>query len=148
MADAILHSKQLGLKGLNNALMQLRKICQHPYLFEEVEQKINPTGTISDQIVRSSGKVELLHRILPKLFRTGHRVLIFFQMTRMMDVMADFMGFMGWKFLRLDGSTKTDERGSYVQMFNAADSTYKVFLLSTRAGGLGLNLQTADTVIM
>ena len=128
--------------------MQLRKICQHPYLFEEVEQKINPLGTISDQIIRSSGKVELLHRMLPKLFKTGHRILIFFQMTKMMDIMADFMNFMGFKFLRLDGSTKTDERASYVQQFNAPNSEYQVFLLSTRAGGLGLNLQTADTVVM
>ncbi|EJD54992.1 hypothetical protein AURDEDRAFT_147677 [Auricularia subglabra TFB-10046 SS5] len=140
--------KQLGLKGLNNALMQLRKICQHPYLFEEVEQKINPSGLIDDKIIRSSGKVELLSRILPKLFATGHRVLIFFQMTKVMDIMSDFMNFMGYKHLRLDGSTKTDERASYVQLFNAKDSEYQVFLLSTRAGGLGLNLQTADTVII
>ncbi|KZV83895.1 hypothetical protein EXIGLDRAFT_742051 [Exidia glandulosa HHB12029] len=140
--------KQLGLKGLNNALMQMRKICQHPYLFEEVEAKINPGGMIDEKIVRVSGKFELLSRILPKLFKTGHRVLIFFQMTKVMDIMSDFMNLMGYKHLRLDGSTKTDERANYVQLFNAPNSEYLVFLLSTRAGGLGLNLQTADTVVI
>ena len=62
--------------------------------------------------------------------------------------MEDFLKMMGWKHLRLDGGTKTEERASFVQLFNVQDSEYKVFILSTRAGGLGLNLQTADTVIM
>lgn len=69
-------------------------------------------------------------------------------MTKVMDIMEDFLKMMGWKYLRLDGGTKTDERASFVQLFNAKDSEYQVFILSTRAGGLGLNLQTADTVIM
>jgi len=137
-----------GIKGLSNELMQLRKICQHPFLFDSVEDKINPTGHINDTLVRTSGKVELLSRILPKFFATGHRVLIFFQMTKVMDIMEDFLKMMGWKYLRLDGGTKTEERAGHVQMFNAPNSEYMVFILSTRAGGLGLNLQTADTVIM
>ncbi|PPQ90452.1 hypothetical protein CVT25_014970 [Psilocybe cyanescens] len=137
-----------GVKGLSNELMQLRKICQHPFLFESVEDKISPGGFIDDKLVRTSGKIELLNRILPKFFATGHRVLIFFQMTKVMDIMEDFLKMMGWKYLRLDGGTKTEERASFVQLFNAKDSEYKVFILSTRAGGLGLNLQTADTVII
>jgi ATP-dependent helicase STH1/SNF2 len=146
--------------------MQFRKICQHPFLFEQVEDEINPGGYINDKIVRASGKFELLSRILPKLFRTGHRVnnlaffssrllltmgfkvLIFFQMTKVMDIMEDFMKWMNWEYLRLDGGTKTDERAEYVKLWNTPNSTLKVFILSTRAGGLGLNLQTADTVIM
>ena len=140
--------KSNGIKGLSNELMQLRKICQHPFLFESVEDKISPGGYIDEKLVRTSGKIELLHRILPKFFATGHRVLIFFQMTKVMDIMEDFLKMMGWKHLRLDGNTKTEERASFVQMFNAKDSEYTVFILSTRAGGLGLNLQTADTVIM
>ena len=137
-----------GIKGLSNELMQLRKICQHPFLFDSVEDKMNPTGHINDTLVRTSGKVELLSRILPKFFATGHRVLIFFQMTKVMDTMEDFLKMMGWKYLRLDGGTKNDERAGHVQLFNAPNSEYTVFILSTRAGGLGLNLQTADTVIM
>jgi ATP-dependent helicase STH1/SNF2 len=69
-------------------------------------------------------------------------------MTKVMDIMEDFLKMMGWQYLRLDGGTKTDERATHVQHFNAKDSEIKVFILSTRAGGLGLNLQTADTVIM
>lgn len=69
-------------------------------------------------------------------------------MTKVMDIMEDFLKFMGWKYLRLDGGTKTEDRAGHVQMFNAPDSDIRVFILSTRAGGLGLNLQTADTVIM
>jgi ATP-dependent helicase STH1/SNF2 len=137
-----------GIKGLSNELMQLRKICQHPFLFDSVEDRMNPTGHINDTLVRTSGKVELLSRILPKFFATGHRVLIFFQMTKVMDIMEDFLKMMGWKYLRLDGGTKTEERAGHVHMFNAPNSEYMVFILSTRAGGLGLNLQTADTVIM
>ncbi|RDB29065.1 Chromatin structure-remodeling complex subunit snf21 [Hypsizygus marmoreus] len=140
--------RSAGVKGLSNELMQLRKICQHPFLFESVEDKISPAGLIDEKIVRTSGKLELLNRILPKFFATGHRVLIFFQMTKVMDIMEDFMKMMGWAYLRLDGGTKTEERASFVQLFNAKDSEYKVFILSTRAGGLGLNLQTADTVII
>ncbi|CAK5265000.1 unnamed protein product [Mycena citricolor] len=136
-----------GVKGLNNEIMQLRKICQHPFLFESVEDQINPSGLIDEKIIRTSGKIELLSRILPKLFATGHRVLVFFQMTKAMDIMADFLGMMQWKFLRLDGGTKTEERANFVQLFNGSEE-YKVFILSTRAGGLGLNLQTADTVII
>jgi ATP-dependent helicase STH1/SNF2 len=76
------------------------------------------------------------------------QVLIFFQMTKVMDIMEDFMKMMKWQFLRLDGGTKTDERAEYVKQWNAPNSPLQVFILSTRAGGLGLNLQTADTVIM
>ncbi|KAJ7857377.1 hypothetical protein B0H13DRAFT_2574732 [Mycena leptocephala] len=113
-------AKPGGVKGLSNELMQLRKICQHPFLFESVEDKMNPGGLVDDKLVRNSGKIELLNRILPKFFATGHRVLIFFQMTKVMDIMADFLTMMGWKFF----------------LFNAKDSEYKVFILSTRAGVL------------
>ena len=67
-------SKSGGVKGLSNELMQLRKICQHPFLFESVEDKVSPSGFIDEKLVRTSGKLELLNRILPKFFATGHRV--------------------------------------------------------------------------
>ncbi|KAH9921336.1 SNF2 family N-terminal domain-containing protein [Fomitopsis serialis] len=140
--------KNGGVKGLSNELMQLRKICQHPFLFESVEDRVNPSGIINETLIRSSGKIELLSRILPKFFATDHRVLIFFQMTKVMDIMEDFLKYMGWKYLRLDGGTKTEDRAGHVAQFNAPNSDIRVFILSTRAGGLGLNLQTADTVIM
>ncbi|KAJ7857605.1 SNF2-family ATP dependent chromatin remodeling factor snf21 [Mycena leptocephala] len=148
IADGSTKNGKSGVKGLSSELMQFRKICQHPFLFESVEDKVNPSGLIDGKLIRTSGKIELLNRILPKFFATGHRVLIFFQMTKVMDIMADFLTMMGWKFLRLDGNTKTEERANFVQLFNAEGSEYKIFILSTRAGGLGLNLQTADTVVI
>jgi ATP-dependent helicase STH1/SNF2 len=129
-------------------VMQFRKICNHPYVFEEVENAVNPQHITDDRIFRVAGKFELLDRILLKLFRTGHRVLMFFQMTQIMDIMEDFLRYRGMQFMRLDGSTKTDERSEMLKLFNAPNSPYFIFLLSTRAGGLGLNLQTADTVII
>jgi ATP-dependent helicase STH1/SNF2 len=135
-------------KGLNNKLMQLRKVCNHPFVFEEVENLIDPSHSSSDLLWRTAGKFELLDRIIPKFQKTGHRILIFFQMTQIMDIMEDFLRFRDIRYLRLDGSTKADERTELLQKFNAPNSPYFAFLLSTRAGGLGLNLQTADTVII
>ncbi|KAI8874769.1 hypothetical protein K501DRAFT_204024, partial [Backusella circina FSU 941] len=137
-----------GVKGLNNTIMQLRKICNHPFVFEEVENLINPSGMSNDLLYRTSGKFELLDRMLPKLQQTGHRVLIFFQMTQVMSIMEDFLSYRSYNYLRLDGSTKADDRSELLRLFNAPDSPYFIFLLSTRAGGLGLNLQSADTVII
>ncbi|SPO22499.1 probable SNF2 - component of SWI/SNF global transcription activator complex [Ustilago trichophora] len=141
-------SKPQGIRGLQNAIMQLRKICNHPYVFEQVELAINPTKENGPDLYRSAGKFELLDRLLPKLFATKHRVLIFFQMTAIMDIMEDFLRYRGFKYLRLDGSTKPDDRSQLLKLFNAPGSEYFVFILSTRAGGLGLNLQSADTVII
>jgi hypothetical protein len=101
-----------------------------------------------EEIVRASGKFELLDRLLPKLHRGGHRVLLFSQMTRLLDIVEIYLQLHDYSYLRLDGNTKTEYRGSLVDQFNAPDSPYFMFLLSTRAGGLGLNLQTADTVIL
>ena len=137
-----------GIKGLNNKIMQLRKICNHPFVFDEVEGVVNPSRGNSDLLFRVAGKFELLDRVLPKFNASGHRVLMFFQMTQVMDIMEDFLRMKDLKYMRLDGSTKTEERTEMLNAFNAPDSDYFCFLLSTRAGGLGLNLQTADTVII
>ncbi|KAL7418860.1 ATP-dependent DNA helicase Snf21 [Cryptotrichosporon argae] len=134
--------------NLQNAIMQLRKICNHPFVFREVDEDFSVGDHVDEQIVRTSGKFELLDRILPKLFKTGHKVLIFFQMTEIMSIIADYFTYRGWKFCRLDGSTKAEDRQTLLSTFNDPDSPYQVFILSTRAGGLGLNLQSADTVII
>ena len=137
-----------GARGLSNMIMQLRKLCNHPFVFDEVENQMNPTNTSNDLLWRTAGKFELLDRILPKYQNTGHRVLMFFQMTAIMDIMEDYLRYRGTMYLRLDGTTKSDDRSDLLREFNAPDSPYFMFLLSTRAGGLGLNLQTADTVII
>lgn len=99
-------------------------------------------------IYRASGKFELLDRILPKLNTTNHRVLLFCQMTQLMTIMEDYLNWRGFGYLRLDGTTKAEDRGDLLKKFNCKNSEYFIFLLSTRAGGLGLNLQSADTVII
>lgn len=137
-----------GMRGLSNMLMQLRKLCNHPYVFEPVEDQMNPGKGTNDSIWRTAGKFELLDRVLPKFEATGHRVLMFFQMTQIMNIMEDFLRLRGVQYLRLDGATKSDDRSELLRLFNAPGSPYQIFLLSTRAGGLGLNLQTADTVII
>jgi ATP-dependent helicase STH1/SNF2 len=137
-----------GMRGLSNMLMQLRKLCNHPFVFEPVEDQMNPGKGTNDLIWRTAGKFELLDRVLPKFKASGHRVLMFFQMTQIMNIMEDFLRLRGMSYLRLDGSTKSDDRSELLKLFNAPGSDYFCFLLSTRAGGLGLNLQTADTVII
>ncbi|KAM5569323.1 putative ATP-dependent DNA helicase CHR12 [Rosa sericea] len=131
-------------KSLQNLTMQLRKCCNHPYLFVVGDYNI----WRQEEIIRASGKFELLDRLLPKLQKAGHRVLLFSQMTRLMDILEVYLQLHHFQYLRLDGSTKTEERGTLLKRFNAPDSPYFMFLLSTRAGGLGLNLQSADTVII
>jgi ATP-dependent helicase STH1/SNF2 len=137
-----------GARGLSNMIMQLRKLCNHPFVFDVVENQMNPTNTSNDLLWRTAGKFELLDRILPKYKATGHRILMFFQMTAIMDIMEDFLRYRGLTYMRLDGTTKSEDRSELLRDFNRPDSPYFMFLLSTRAGGLGLNLQTADTVII
>ncbi|VDO29581.1 unnamed protein product [Haemonchus placei] len=144
--------QQSGGRALMNTVVHLRKLCNHPFLFQSVEDSCRAFWKVEEvsgqDLYRVSGKLELLDRILPKLKATGHRVLMFCQMTTMMTIIEDFFNYRKWKYLRLDGSTKPDERGQLLELYNAPDSEYFLFMLSTRAGGLGLNLQTADTVII
>ena len=83
---------KLGMKGLQNTIMQLRKICNHPFVFQPVENLINPWGTSNDLLYRTCGKFELLDRVLPKMFAGGHRILMFFQMTEIMSGSMTFGG--------------------------------------------------------
>ncbi|KAI5130721.1 ATP-dependent helicase STH1/SNF2 [Nematocida parisii] len=140
--------KNDSVKKLNNTIMQLRKICNHPFVFDTVEEFVNPLKINNELLYKVSGKFELLRRMLYKLRATGHKVLMFFQMTQIMTIMEDMLVMEGFKYLRLDGAVKSEERASLISSFNDPTSGYPVFLLSTRAGGLGLNLQIADTVII
>ncbi|XP_013396616.1 transcription activator BRG1 isoform X1 [Lingula anatina] len=143
-----------GARALMNTIMQLRKICNHPFMFPHIEEAMAEHTGFTNGIVtgpdlhRAAGKFELLDRVLPKLKATGHRVLLFCQMTSCMSILEDYFLWRGFKYLRLDGTTKSEDRGSLLEKFNCKNSEYFIFLLSTRAGGLGLNLQVADTVII
>nr|VZI41857.1 unnamed protein product [Spirometra erinaceieuropaei] len=108
-----------------------------------------PNGAYEGNSLRkASGKLELLGAMLQKLHASGHRVLIFSQMTKMLDLLEDFLDACGYKFERIDGAVTGQQRQDAIDRFNAVDSLSFVFLLSTRAGGLGINLATADTVII
>jgi len=128
-----------------NILMQLRKCVNHPYLFEGAEQ---PPFTNDERLVKNSGKLDLLDKLLPRLKQDGHRVLIFSQMTRLLDILEDYCFWKEYDYCRIDGSTVGEAREQAMEEFNAEGSSKFIFLLSTRAGGLGINLATADTVIL
>ncbi|XP_058108290.1 chromatin structure-remodeling complex protein SYD-like isoform X2 [Magnolia sinica] len=137
-------------RSIHNSVMELRNICNHPYLSqmhtEEVHSLI-PKHYLPP-IVRLCGKLEMLDRLLPKLKATDHRVLLFSTMTRLLDIMEEYLSWKGYKYLRLDGHTSGSERGALIEEFNRPDSPTFIFLLSIRAGGVGVNLQAADTVII
>ena len=135
-------------RGLQNLLMQLRKVCNHPFLMRNETLETFDSSEDPEWLWRSCGKMELLDRILPKLKAGGHRILIFSQMTRMLDILSDYLDDNHHSYLRLDGSTTAADREQRMELFNAENSPYFIFLLSTRAGGLGINLATADTVII
>mmetsp|Transcript_1980 Transcript_1980/g.9517 ORF Transcript_1980/g.9517 Transcript_1980/m.9517 type:complete len:1025 (+) Transcript_1980:3026-6100(+) len=131
---------------LLNMVMQLRKCCNHPYLFQGAEP--GPPFFTGEHLVENSGKMVLLDKLLKKLKEKGSRVLIFSQMTRLLDILEDYLLFRRYKYCRIDGNTDGDTREDMIDSYNAPGSEKFVFLLSTRAGGLGINLTTADTVVI
>ncbi|CAN1280968.1 ISWI chromatin-remodeling complex ATPase CHR17 [Linum perenne] len=133
-------------KRLLNIAMQLRKCCNHPYLFQGAEP--GPPYTTGDHLVTNAGKMVLLDKLLPKLKDRDSRVLIFSQMTRLLDILEDYLMFRGYQYCRIDGNTGGDDRDASIEAYNKPGSEKFVFLLSTRAGGLGINLATADVVIL
>ncbi|VDL92227.1 unnamed protein product [Schistocephalus solidus] len=131
---------------LLNILMQLRKCCNHPYLFDGVEP--GPPYTTDQHLVDNCGKMILLDKLLTRLREQGSRVLIFSQMTRTLDILEDYCLWRGHEYFRLDGQTSHEERQVSIDEFNRPGSTKFIFMLSTRAGGLGINLATADVVVI
>ncbi|CAN8106384.1 unnamed protein product [Discula destructiva] len=135
--------------SLNNILMQLRKCLCHPFLYSgAVEERDVSDETLHQNLVSASSKLVLLEQMLPKLKERGHRVLIFTQFLGMLDIIEDFLTGMGLMFQRLDGTISSLEKQKRIDAFNEPQSEYFAFLLSTRAGGVGINLATADTVII
>lgn len=172
-------AKSKNAPSLMNAAMELRKVCNHPFLIGGAEERIladasataakereqastdaetsvkPPTSPkkswkqlTGEQLIKSSGKMVLLDKLLPKLRSGGHKVLIFSQMVRVLDLLEDLLRLRDYKFERLDGSRSASMRSAAVDRFNKPSFDRFVMLLSTRAGGLGLNLVSADTVII
>ncbi|XP_028281483.1 chromodomain-helicase-DNA-binding protein 4a isoform X2 [Parambassis ranga] len=137
--------------SLLNVVMDLKKCCNHPYLFPAaaMEAPKMPNGMYDGSaLTKSSGKLLLLQKMMRKLKEGGHRVLVFSQMTKMLDLLEDFLENEGYKYERIDGGITGGMRQEAIDRFNAPGAQQFAFLLSTRAGGLGINLATADTVII
>ncbi|KAK1828141.1 ISWI chromatin-remodeling complex ATPase ISW2 [Podospora conica] len=131
---------------LLNIVMQLRKCCNHPYLFEGAEP--GPPYTTDEHLIYNAGKMLVLDKLLKRLQKQGSRVLIFSQMSRLLDILEDYCVFRQYKYCRIDGSTAHEDRIAAIDDYNKPGSEKFVFLLTTRAGGLGINLTTADIVVL
>ena len=162
-------AKPSNAPSLMNVMMELRKCCNHPYLVKGAEDRIladsaaklkdskdehgneipvDYTKLFAEQLVKSSGKMVLMEKLLQKLFDGGHKVLIFSQMVRVLDLLEELLKIKRYRYERLDGSTSSSSRAHAVERFGRKSSQRFVMLLSTRAGGLGLNLTSADVVVI
>ncbi|EGY18331.1 hypothetical protein VD0002_g4654 [Verticillium dahliae] len=146
-ADDKIKTKDRG--SLNNILMQLRKCLAHPFIYSQaIEERSDDPIVTQRNLISASAKLLLLEIMLPKLKERGHRVLLFSQFLNQLDIVEDYLTGRGYDFRRLDGSISSLEKQRRIDAFNAPDSPVFAFLLSTRAGGVGINLATADTVII
>lgn len=142
------------LAGLNNIAMQLRKVCNHCYLVngvEEAEEEENQLETDEqkmEHMLHMSGKLILLDKLLTKLKSAGSKVLIFSQMVSMLNILEDFLEWRQWSYERLDGSTSALNRQRAIDRFQAEGNETFIFMLSTKAGGMGVTLTRADTIII
>ncbi|CAK7207099.1 Putative ATPase [Sporothrix eucalyptigena] len=147
-----LAKREIANKKLGNPLMQLRLVCNSPHNFYNPWSYTSSSGDVDrpvdESIVTASGKMLLLDRLLPSLFRRGHKVLIFSQFKTQLDLLEAYCAELRrWKVCRIDGSVAHADRQAQIDLFNR-NPRYKLFLLSTRAGGQGINLASADTVIL
>uniref|UniRef100_A0A665VCP2 Uncharacterized protein n=1 Tax=Echeneis naucrates TaxID=173247 RepID=A0A665VCP2_ECHNA len=149
---------QSNMPNLVNTMMELRKCCNHPYLIKGAEEKIledfkevySPTAMDFhlQAMVQSAGKLVLIDKLLPKMKAGGHKVLIFSQMVRCLDILEDYLIQRRYLYERIDGRVRGNLRQAAIDRFSKPDSDRFVFLLCTRAGGLGINLTAADTCII
>ncbi|KAG0256341.1 hypothetical protein BG011_004610 [Mortierella polycephala] len=139
-------NKREGKTRLLNIVMQLRKCCNHPYLFDGAEP--GPPYTTDQHIIDNAGKMVVLDKLLKRMKEQGSRVLLFSQMSRVLDILEDYCVFRGYEYCRIDGQTNHEDRITAIDEYNKPDSSKFIFLLTTRAGGLGINLVTADIVVL
>eukprot|EP01028_Stygiella_incarcerata_P004396 TRINITY_DN195_c0_g1_i1.p1 TRINITY_DN195_c0_g1~~TRINITY_DN195_c0_g1_i1.p1 ORF type:complete len:710 (+),score=220.78 TRINITY_DN195_c0_g1_i1:1493-3622(+) len=145
--EGVIFDDSRHIRALNAPMVQLRKVCNHPFLFYDEMWDASD----DDSIIRSSGKFVMLDNIIAKMRKMNHKMLLFSQWVRSLDLIERFLNYRGITkehYLRLDGSTKGEERAGLMKQFNAPDSPFFLFLMTTKAGGLGINLQAADTVLL
>lgn len=140
-------SQEMQSKSFANMLMQLRLTCNSPYLFWD-PFILQQNHKVDARIESSSAKLILLHRIMSKLKSAGHKVLIFTQFSKTLDILEDWAIYRGYSYARLDGSTKQLDRQYLMDEFNKEESEIDLFMLTTRSGGQGVNLIKADTVVL
>ncbi|TPX32804.1 hypothetical protein SmJEL517_g04133 [Synchytrium microbalum] len=146
--------KKTNTPQLINTMMELRKCCIHPFLLKGAEEQIYAeygAHTNEEQfscLIEACGKMVLIDKLLKKLKDGKHKVLIFSQMTKCLDIIQDYLRRKAYGFERIDGSVRGDVRQAAIDRFCSGDSESFVFLLCTRAGGVGINLTVADTVII
>uniref|UniRef100_A0A8C1JUF7 Chromodomain helicase DNA binding protein 6 n=1 Tax=Cyprinus carpio TaxID=7962 RepID=A0A8C1JUF7_CYPCA len=151
-------ANQHNMPNLINTMMELRKCCNHPYLITGAEEKILESfkKTYSSEaadfqlqaMIQAAGKLVLIDKLLPKLLAGGHKVLVFSQMVRCLDILEDYLIQRRYTYERIDGRVRGNLRQAAIDRFSKVDSDRFVFLLCTRAGGLGINLTAADTCII
>ncbi|KAG1963214.1 chromodomain-helicase-DNA-binding protein 6 isoform X1 [Pimephales promelas] len=151
-------ANQHNMPNLINTMMELRKCCNHPYLITGAEEKILESfrKTYSSDaldfqlqaMIQAAGKLVLIDKLLPKLLSGGHKVLVFSQMVRCLDILEDYLIQRRYTYERIDGRVRGNLRQAAIDRFSKVDSDRFVFLLCTRAGGLGINLTAADTCII
>ncbi|SJL09809.1 related to ISW2-ATPase component of a two subunit chromatin remodeling complex [Armillaria ostoyae] len=146
--DAVngLTGKKEGKTRLMNMVMQLRKVTCHPYLFDGAEP--GPPYTTDEHLIDNCGKMIILDKLLKSMKAQGSRVLIFTQMSRILDILEDYCHFRQYNYCRIDGGTAHEDRIAAIDEYNKPDSDKFLFLLTTRAGGLGINLTSADIVVL
>uniref|UniRef100_A0A7N8WP10 Chromodomain helicase DNA binding protein 6 n=1 Tax=Mastacembelus armatus TaxID=205130 RepID=A0A7N8WP10_9TELE len=151
-------ANQHNMPNLINTMMELRKCCNHPYLITGAEEKILESFKKSHSpdaldfqlqaMIQAAGKLVLIDKLLPKLLAGGHKVLVFSQMVRCLDILEDYLIQRRYTYERIDGRVRGNLRQAAIDRFCKPDSDRFVFLLCTRAGGLGINLTAADTCII
>lgn len=135
--------------SLSNILLQLRKCLCHPFIYSSaIEEISDDPSVVHRNLVEASSKLVLLETMLPQLQARGHRVLFFSQFLQQLDILEDFLTKLEYQFVRIDGNVSSLQKQRRIDAFNAPDSPIFAFLLSTRAGGVGINLASADTVII
>ncbi|KAK4553752.1 putative ATPase [Recurvomyces mirabilis] len=143
-----LAKREISQKKLQNPIMQLRQCCNSPHNFY-YPFDLDDNTPVDESLITESGKMLLLDRLLPELISRGHKTLIFSQFKTQLDLLETYCSELrGWPVCRIDGSIAQSERQEQILSFNEADSETNIFLLSTRAGGQGINLASADTVLL
>ncbi|EJS43869.1 YFR038W [Saccharomyces arboricola H-6] len=137
---------EISNKKLQNMMMQLRQIIDSTYLF--YFPYLNPEDLTLDNLLKTSGKLQILQRLIPPLISKGHKVLIYSQFVNMLDLIEDWCDLNSLETFRIDGSVNNETRKAQLEKFNSSKDKHNIFLLSTRAAGLGINLVGADTVVL